>query len=57
VMQQILRKIQLDVGPDQIVSARLLPAAVDEAESNGSANGKAAKVAAAAAAIAGVDAE
>jgi recombination protein RecA len=57
VMQQILRKIQLDVGPDQIVSARLLPAAVAEAESNGSATGKAAKAAAAAAAIAGVDAE
>jgi recombination protein RecA len=57
VMQQILQKIQLDVGPDQIVSARLLPVAAEGAESNGSANGKAAKAAVAAAAIAGVDAE
>src|SRR5207253_2036483 len=56
VMQQILQKIQLDVGPDQVVSARLEPLAADEPESNGSTNGKASKAAAAAAALAAVGA-
>src|SRR4051794_29269200 len=57
VMQQILQQIQLDVGPEQIVSARLLPVAAAEpaSETNGAPAGKAAKAAAAAAAIASVD--
>ncbi|HEY3541137.1 MAG TPA: hypothetical protein VGK79_01220, partial [Gaiellaceae bacterium] len=55
VTQSILQQIQLEVGPEQVVSARLLPVAVEEAPTNGSANGKAAK-AAAAAAIVGADA-
>src|SRR5216117_1575362 len=54
VTQQILRQIQLAVGPEQIVSARLLPVVEDAAE-NGSAGGKAEKVAAAAAAVAAAD--
>src|SRR3954447_14728522 len=51
VMQQILQQIQLDVGPEQIVSARLLPVAAAEpaSETNGAPAGKAAKAAAAAA--------
>ena len=57
VMQQILQQIQLAVGPEQIVSARLLPVApVEEAAGNGSTNGKAEKAAAAVAAIAEVGA-
>jgi recombination protein RecA len=56
VTQAILQQIQLELGPEQIVSARLLPVAVEEAPENGSANGKASKAAAAAAVIAGVDA-
>jgi recombination protein RecA len=50
VTQQILQKIQLELGPEQIVSARLLPI-VEEATENGSSNGKGAKAAAAAAAV------
>jgi recombination protein RecA len=67
VMQQILRGIQLELGPDVVVSARLLPL-VEEAPENGGAGGngggttKAAKAAAVAAAVAvgagaGADAE
>jgi hypothetical protein len=41
--------------PEQVVSARLIPL-VEEAESNGAPSGKAAKVAAAAAALAEVGA-
>jgi recombination protein RecA len=56
VTQQILRQIQLEVGPEQVVSARLLPVAAEVVpETNGAPTGKAAKVAAAAAAIASVD--
>jgi recombination protein RecA len=55
VMQQILQQIQATVGPDQIVSARLLPVAVDDGAENGATNGKA-KAAAAAAALAEVGA-
>jgi len=57
VTQQILQQIQLEVGPEQVVSARLLPIAAEEVvpETNGAPTGKAAKVAAAAAAIAAVD--
>jgi recombination protein RecA len=51
VTQQILQQIQLQVGPEQVVSARLLPM-VEEAAENGAPAGKAAKVAAAAAAVA-----
>ena len=52
VTQQILQRIQLELGPDQIVSARLLPV-VEEASGNGdSGGGKAARAAAAAAAVA-----
>jgi recombination protein RecA len=59
VTQSILQQIQLEVGPEQVVSARLLPVAVEEAATNGSANGstangRAAK-AAAAAALVGAD--
>jgi recombination protein RecA len=54
VTQSILQQIQLEVGPEQVVSARLLPVAIEEvAETNGAPSGKAAKAAAAAAAIAG----
>ena len=56
VTQQILQKIQLEVGAEQVVSARLLPVAVEEAPSNGTPNGRAAKAAAAAAALAEVGA-
>jgi recombination protein RecA len=55
VTQQILQQIQLQVGPDQVVSAKLLPfeQAVPE---NGAPTGKAAKAAAAAAVLAEVGA-
>jgi recombination protein RecA len=52
VLQQILQKIQLDVGPDQVVSAKLDPIVVDD-EAVAAKNGKAAK-AAVEAALAGV---
>ena len=55
VTQQILQQIQLQVGPEQVISAKLLPV-VEEAESNGAPSSKAAKVAAAAAAVAEVGA-
>src|SRR5207237_1043682 len=48
VTQQILRQIQLQVGPEQVVSAKLLPL-VEAAPENGAPAGKAAKAAAAAA--------
>src|SRR5216684_3063806 len=35
VCQGILTRIQADLGPDQVASARLLPVAVDAAEQNG----------------------
>ena len=55
VTQQILQQIQLGLGPDQVVSARLLPV-VEEPVANGDGGGgKAAKAAAAAAAVAAVD--
>jgi recombination protein RecA len=53
VTQQILQQIQLELGPEQIVSARLLPVVAEAAE-NGASNGKGAKAAAAAAAVAAV---
>ncbi len=53
VTQQILQQIQLALGPEQVVSARLLPV-VAEAPENGASNGKGAKAAAAAAAVAAV---
>jgi len=58
VTQQILQQIQLEVGPEQIVSARLLPVleAFPESEGNGEPKSKAAKAAAAAAAVAEVGA-
>ena len=59
VTQQILQQIQLEVGPEQVVSAKLLPiddSAVAEAGSNGAPAGKAAKAVAAAAALAEVGA-
>src|SRR5690349_14857697 len=40
VTQQILRGIQEQLGPEQIASARLLPVS-DEAEADGTTNGKA----------------
>jgi recombination protein RecA len=55
VTQQILQGIQLQIGPDQVVSARLLPL-IEEAEGNGAPSSKAAKAAAAAAAVAEVGA-
>jgi recombination protein RecA len=58
VMQQILHGIQAQVGPDQVVSARLEPL-VEEAPENGSAGGngtKASKAAALAAVAAAVGA-
>src|SRR6476659_7361903 len=39
VCQAILAGIQAEIGPDQVVSARLLPMAVDAAEQNGQAKG------------------
>jgi recombination protein RecA len=45
VTEAIVRKIQLEAGPDQLVSARLLPVAADAAASK---NGKAEEAAAAA---------
>jgi len=65
VMQQILQGIQRELGPDHVVSARLLPVAEEQdamSENGGSGNGggttKAAKAAAVAAAVAaGVGAE
>jgi recombination protein RecA len=53
VTQQILQAIQLDAGPDQIISAKLVPVVV-EATENGSGTSKAAKAAEAAAAVAAV---
>src|SRR3954470_18871155 len=53
VTQQILQQIQAEVGPEHVVSAKLLPL-VEEAAENGAPAGKAAKVAAAAAAVAEV---
>jgi recombination protein RecA len=41
VCQGILTRIQADLGPDQIASARLLPVAVDAAEQNGQVKGDA----------------
>jgi recombination protein RecA len=41
VCQQILARIQVEVGPEQVVSARLLPVA-DEAATNGAKPAKAA---------------
>src|SRR6202140_3157516 len=55
VAQQILQGIQVQIGPDQVVSARMLPL-VEEAESNGAPSSKTAKVAAAVAAVAEVGA-
>jgi recombination protein RecA len=62
VTQQILQKIQLEVGPEQVVSARLLPveaevaALAEKAAENGAPAGKEAKAAAAVAALAEVGA-
>jgi recombination protein RecA len=62
VTQQILQQIQLEVGPEQVVSARLLPVDAEEAAlaekavENGAPAGKQAKAAAAAAALAEVGA-
>jgi recombination protein RecA len=39
VCQAILAGIQAEVGPEQVVSARLLPVAVDAAEQNGQVKG------------------
>jgi recombination protein RecA len=39
VCQGILARIQADLGPDQIASARLLPIGVDAAEQNGQVKG------------------
>jgi recombination protein RecA len=55
VMQQILQGIQLELGPDVVVSARLLPV-VDEAPANGNGGSKASKAAAVAAVAAAVGA-
>ena len=55
VAQQILQGIQVQIGPDQVVTARLLPI-VEEAEANGEPTSKEAKVSAAAAALAEVGA-
>jgi recombination protein RecA len=57
VTQSILQQIQLEVGPEQVVSARLLPVAIEEAVENGAPASKAAKTAAAAAAIGAADTE
>jgi len=55
VTQQILQEIQLGLGPEQVVSARLLPV-VEEPAGNGNGGGtKAEKAAAAAAVVAAVD--
>jgi hypothetical protein len=64
VTQQILQQIQLEVGPEQVVSARLLPVLEEGAsdslgrdtDGNGEPKSKAAKAAAAAAAVAEVGA-
>jgi recombination protein RecA len=56
VTQSILQQIQLEIGPEQVVSAKLLPIAVEEIPENGAPPGKAAKAAAAAAALAEVGA-
>ena len=57
--QQILRQIQVDLGPEQIVSARLLPVSTEEAtsmeEAVAESNGKA-EIAAEALATAEVEA-
>jgi recombination protein RecA len=55
VTQQILQQIQLEVGPEQVVSARLLP--VEEAPIAEAGNGEPASKAARAAAAAAVVAE
>ena len=52
--QQILQQIQAELGPEQVVSARLLPVAAEE---DAASNGKAEKAAAAAAAVAIADAD
>jgi recombination protein RecA len=58
VTQQILQRLQLEVGPEQVVSARLLPLLEEPSENGAGGSGaKAAKAAAAAAAIAEADAE
>ena len=55
VTQQILQQIQIEIGPEQVVSARLLPVVPEEeAATNGGGNGKAARAAAAAAAAVAV---
>jgi len=41
VCQGILARIQADLGPEQVASARLLPVAVDGAEQNGQVKGDA----------------
>jgi recombination protein RecA len=56
VTQSVLQQIQLEIGPEQVVSAKLLPVAVEEAPENGAPSSKAAKAAAAAAALAEVGA-
>jgi recombination protein RecA len=65
VTQQILQQIQLEIGPEQIVSARLLPLAAEEAAAdaapigeggNGEPSSRAARAAAAAAVVAEVGA-
>jgi recombination protein RecA len=56
VTQQILQQIQLELGPEQVVSARLLPVAEEAVPENGAPAGKEAKAAAAAAALAEVGA-
>jgi recombination protein RecA len=55
VMQQILRGIQKEIGPDQVISARLEPV-VEEAPENGNGSSKASKAAAVAAVAAAVGA-
>ena len=54
-MQQILQGIQLELGPDVVVSARLEPI-VEEAPENGNGGSKASKAAAVAAVAAAVGA-
>jgi recombination protein RecA len=56
VTQQILQAIQVEIGTDQIASARLLPIASEEHEKNGGGNGKA-KAEVAAEALASAEAE
>ena len=56
VTQQILQQIQLEVGPEQVVSARLLPAVEADAPSTNGKKEKAEAAAAVAAVAGGVDA-